>query len=237
MMKKLFAQNLILTTTITLLFSITLFRGNVFAMDLQSLVSDVQKTYESIETLTFEFTQQLSMNGMESLFEATGKAAFKKPGMMKWDYISPDTQQIVSDGQTIWIFQPAFNQVIISTFPKERNISRDFLSGMGRLSEDFSITFLEDNSNKPYYLKLTPKEPQTNTTGLIIKVNEKTYMVEEFTNFDLLGNATKIRMKRIEINPELSSDFFSFTVPEGAKVVREGGGQKRMEEIPQFMKE
>ena len=47
------------------------------------------------------------MNGMESFFEATGKAIFKKPGMMKWDYISPDTQQIVSDGKTIWIFQPS----------------------------------------------------------------------------------------------------------------------------------
>ena len=194
--QKIISKVLIVSTTMTFFLGVTFFQDNVFAKDLQSLVSDVQKTYESIETLTFEFTQQLSMNGMESLFEATGKAAFKKPGMMKWDYISPDTQQIVSDGQTIWIFQPAFNQVIISTFPKERNISRDFLSGMGRLNEDFSITFLEDNSNKPYYLKLTPKEPQTNTTGLIIKVDEKTSMVEEFTNFDLLGNATKIKMKR-----------------------------------------
>ncbi len=220
-MKKLLTQNLVLSTTITLLVGITLFQGNVFAKDLQSLVSDVQKTYESIETLKFEFTQELSMNSMESLFEATGKAAFKKPGMMKWDYISPDTQQIVSDGKTIWIFQPAFNQVIISTFPKERNVARDFLSGMGRLNEDFSITFLEGNSSKPYHLKLTPKEPQTNTTGLIIKVDEKTSMVEEFTNFDLLGNATKIKMKTIEINPELSSDLFSFTIPEGAKIVRE----------------
>ena len=237
MMKKSLTQNLILPAMITLLFGITFFRSDVFGKDLESVVSGIQKTYESIETLTFEFTQELSMTGMESLFEATGKAAFKKPGMMKWDYISPDTQQIVSDGKTIWIFQPAFNQVIVSSFPKERNIARDFLSGMGRLNEDFSITFLEGSSNKPYHLKLTPKEPQTNTTGLIIKVNEKTSMVEAFTNFDLLGNATKIKMKTVEINPELSSDFFSFTIPEGAKVVREGDDQKRMEEMHQFMNE
>lgn len=236
-MKKHLAQKLRILTIIALLLSVTLSHGNVFARELHSLVADIQKAYESIETLTFEFTQELSMNSMESLFEATGKAAFKKPGMMKWDYISPDTQQIVSDGKTIWIFQPAFNQVIITTFPKERNVAYDFLSGMGRLSEDFSITFLEGNSSKPYYLKLTPKNPQTNTTGLIIKVDEKTSMVEEFTNFDLLGNATKIKMKRVEINSELSSDLFSFTIPEGAKIVREGYDQKRMEEIPQFMKE
>ena len=62
-------------------------------------------------------------------------------------------------------------------------------------------------------------------------------MVEEFTNFDLLGNATKIKMKKIKINAELSSDLFSFTIPEGAKVIREGEDQKRMEEMHQFMKE
>ena len=235
MMRKLNASFMLLTL-LFIPFSLTVFRGDVLAKDLESVVSDIQKTYESIVTLTFEFTQELSMNGMESLFEATGKAVFKKPGMMRWDYITPDKQQIVSDGKTIWIFQPSFNQVIVSSFPKERNVARDFLSGMGRLNEDFSIALLEGSSS-PYHLKLTPKEPQTNTTGLIIRVNEKTSMVEEFTNFDLLGNATKIKMKKIKINAELSSDLFSFTIPEGAKVIREGEDQKRMEEMHQFMKE
>jgi outer membrane lipoprotein carrier protein len=235
MIKRLLTQ-CFLWIIVTPLLTIAFFRGNVLAKDLESIVEDIQKRYESIETLQFEFSQELSLRGAEDFLEARGTALFKKPGMMKWEYLSPNEQQIVSDGETIWIFQIPFNQVIVSSFPKERNVARDFLSGMGRLGEDFFIEPLT-GSDDSYLLKLTPRESQSNTTGLIIKVDKSTSMVQEFTNFDLLGNATKITISKVEINPGLSSDLFTFKIPEGAKVVREGEGQEFMEDEIQFMEE
>ena len=46
-----------------------------------------------------------------------GKVYFKKKGMMRWDYQVPN-QKLISNGQTLWYYQPEENQVFVSDVSK-----------------------------------------------------------------------------------------------------------------------
>ena len=50
---------------------------------------------------------------MEITDRAAGKAFFKRPGKMRWEYETPDRQTIITDNETLWIFRPEYNQVMI----------------------------------------------------------------------------------------------------------------------------
>ncbi|MFQ5900686.1 MAG: outer membrane lipoprotein chaperone LolA [Thermodesulfobacteriota bacterium] len=208
----------LLMLTILISLGMAALPGKAISKDLKTIVSEIQKRYDSIETLQIAFSQEVVLKGREGGLEVSGVAFFRKPGMMKWDYITPEKQQIISNGETLWIYRPNFNQVMISRLPEDKNVVKDFLSGMGRLDKDFSIELIKEDEYL-YLLGLNPRIPQASTERLLMKVGKNSSMVQEITSYDFMGNATTIKLKDIEINIPLSLSLFTFKIPDGTKVV------------------
>jgi outer membrane lipoprotein carrier protein len=150
-----------------------------------------------------------------------GKVFFKKKGMMRWDYRVPK-QIFISDGETLWYFQPEENQVQVSDAAM---MIKKFalLAGEGDLSRDFNIINFNDSipqKENYFILELTPKEPYPALARLVLTVDKKTYYVVQTDVFDELGNVTRTRFTDIKTNVNLSNSLFQFTIPPGAEVLR-----------------
>ena len=75
----------------------------------------VQQRYEKVRDLSAHFEQTtrrvaLGDGGGDALV-ARGDVVFAKPGKMRWAYESPEPSLVVSDGATLWIYDPKAREV------------------------------------------------------------------------------------------------------------------------------
>ena len=195
-----------------------------FAMTGQELVSEIQKRYEATSDLESNFVQEYIGKVMKRPQRGEGKVYLKKKGMMRWDYTSPN-QKLISNGHTLWYYQPDENQVFVSDVGKvlKEKTPLAFLAGEGDLRRDFTVLqFNETGSQKEesYVVELAPREPQAGLTKLVLTVDKKSFYVLQVDVFDELGNVTRTRFVDIKTNVVLPVSMFQFTVPPGTEVLK-----------------
>lgn len=101
-----------------------------------------------------------------------------------WQYEQPTTQEIVSDGETLWVYLPENNQVIQSNVKMvneaRQNDPMTFLTGLGNLSRDFTIGWASPNYDIDgnHVLELTPRRISSLINKLLIVVDR--YAVEAY---------------------------------------------------------
>jgi outer membrane lipoprotein carrier protein len=206
------------------IFSVLTFTTEVFGTSGQTVLAEVQKRYENTNDIEASFLQEYIGKVMKRAQRGEGKVFFKKKGMMRWDYQTPN-QKLISNGLTLWYYQPEENQVFVSDVSKviKEKTPLAFLAGEGDLSRDFKLlNFNESISQKEenFVLELTPEEPNAALSKLTLTVDKKTYYVIQADVFDGLGNVTRTRFIDIKTNVGLSNSFFHFTIPPGAEVLK-----------------
>lgn len=196
---------------------------------LSEVVAQIQK--RGIETfdLTASFGQESTSKYLEKPEVARGKFYFKKPKKMRWDYETPDKQEIVTDGTTLWIYMEEDRLVNIyeatSFLDSKLSITfLSFLSGEGDLEELFTISFAEGKEVQEevyFVLKLVPKNPEAELRELFLWASKENFLVRKVQFSDFYGNVTRITLHDIHTNRNISDSKFVFSIPEGVEVVRQ----------------
>jgi len=201
-----------------------LFMGVAFGTTGQTVLAEMQKRYENTNDFEASFLQEYIGKVMKRPQRGEGKVYFKKKGMMRWDYRTPN-QKLISDGLTLWYYQVDENQVFVSDISKfiKEKAPLAFLAGEGDLSRDFKLlNFHETTPQKEenFVLELVPEEPHAGLAKLTLTIDKKTYHVVQTDVFDGLGNVTRTRFMDIKTNMSLPDSFFHFTIPTGAEVLK-----------------
>ncbi len=190
-------------------------------VDVKALTAKMQKFYESTRDLHARFEQNIesSLGGRKQ--HGSGEVWLKRPGKMRWDYAKPEKKLMVSDGKTLWVYEPedqqAFKQDLRnSTLP----VSVSFLFGQGKLSDEFEIA-PADEKGKPdeVALKLVPKVATAAYRYLVFVVEEKTGLVRGTTVFDQQGGVTRIQFLDAKTNQGADDKKFSFSPPRGTQIL------------------
>lgn len=162
----------------------------------------------------------------------------------RWEYDQPNNQEIVSDGKTLWVYMPENNQVIQSDIEQTRRAGSEdpltFLTGLGNLSQDFSIGWAEPQTDRDgnYILQLRPRRISGLIRDLQIVVDRDAVLdlvrnnetgqrlpLLASTVTDPNDNTTHIEFSRPWVNRGMSDMTFEFMVPAGVDVVRPSGQQ------------
>ena len=148
----------------TLLLIILLFTVHSSAQekDLDSVVDGIQKKYEQIDNFQALITKTSEVKALNKTQNAEGEVWFKKPGKMRWNYTTPNKDQIVSDGKTLWFYDEDEEQVIETPLGQvsETQSTTTLLSALGNIKTIFDASFAEPgdiNSNRRYLAALVPK--------------------------------------------------------------------------------
>jgi outer membrane lipoprotein carrier protein len=137
-----------------------------------ALVVQLQKKYQQLRSLEFDFTQFTQTGGRVK--QGSGNATFYRPtgatpsgkGIMRWNYLAPTPQTITNDGRELSIYTPQDRQLIISPVQDlEADITyalftgtRDMLDAFTVSQGDAQFTLNQPPANAQSAL-LTPREP------------------------------------------------------------------------------
>lgn len=190
----------------------------------QEVLIEIQNRYERTQDFEANFLQEYIGKVMKQSHRGEGKVYFKKKGMMRWDYQIPN-QKLISDGRTLWFYQPEENQVYVSDISKmiREKTPLAFLTGEGDLSREFTLLNLNEpvaQKEDSFILELVPKETQAALAKLTLSIDKKTYYVIQTDVVDGMGNITRTRFTEIKTNRDPPNSFFQFTIPPGAEVLK-----------------
>ncbi|PIE33228.1 hypothetical protein CSA56_12980 [candidate division KSB3 bacterium] len=190
---------------------------------LDTIIDRVQAEYERTQDIYATFTQISRLRSLPAPKQSEGIVYFKKPGKMRWEYTNPEQQLLVSDGKTMWFYVTEDSQVIVQN-AEDAYGSRTpvtFLSGMGKLQNDFYMKLLPAGENGEYKLELLPKQPQPELAKLILSVDPNAYRIIHTAVYDPYGNITDVFLHNIETNTTPPDDLFSLAIPDGVDVIRQ----------------
>ena len=220
------------SVSVVILMTLFAFAGQCYGLSVDELITKVQGNYDGITDIQARFAQEYINRSLNQVKKAEGRVYFKKSGMMRWEYHKPVRQEIVSDGATIWHYQPDDNQVIVGEISKaiRAKLSIAFLSGEGDLRRDFHILSPEGQTQREdrwYLLELAPIQSQADFQRLVLRVDPKRYLIVQTDIYDAFDNINRIRFSRIKVDRNLPDSLFTFTVPPGTQVLRSPGGYIR----------
>ena len=186
----------------------------------QHALDAVQKNYEKVLTYEAEFIQKSYIKMMDKTQDVKGTVSIKKPGKMKWRYGAPDTQVLISNGNTLWLYVPDEEQA--TKVPIESIYSSNtpalFLAGKGKLTQSFNVESVNLDKNS-LIVTLTPKADDQSLIRLQLFVDKKNYQITGSTVYDKLGNKTEILFSNIKINREITEKTFQFQAPANVEVL------------------
>jgi outer membrane lipoprotein carrier protein len=229
-------------TIVFLIFVIFLSVSFGYGAELNDVVASLEEGYNSLTDVQADFTQRTVIASIKREELGKGELFIKKKtgntSMFRFDYTKP-RQQIVSDGKTAWYYLPDNKQVMVSDvselFAGGNGIALNYLTGMGHLSRDFTISFAGEGRDKKgnYVLDLAPKKPNQVVEKLRLTISAAA--VERFQGGgntkplfpvvssvvdDHFGNRTFIELSRVKVNRGISNSRFIFRIPSGVEVIK-----------------
>ncbi len=199
----------------------------------------LQQRYDEIHSLQFDFTQDTRGQLAGRPKSGMGQAFFVRdtanntPGMMRWNYSSPDRQVLVSDGKTFSMYFETLAQMIVTDAEVlKRDLTYSFFTGRGSLQENFTVSAADEHfstnrqESKTIIIKLTPKQMQSQVAAIHIWVTEDSLIqrIEILDHFDTL---TVLNLSHLKVNklsphdPVLIKRLFTFVPPEGTEIIEQ----------------
>ena len=183
--------------------------------DTASASQQLQQLLQPISSLSAQFEQQtIDANGIE-IQRATGQLQLAQPYKLHWVVSEPMPQQLISDGQTLWLYDEDLEQVIVQSVDSSLNSTPIMLfSGdLQRLNLSYSVL----QTSKGVF-ELTPVQNESLFASIRLNFNDK--IPTSLVMTDNLGQITRINLTSVSVNREIPEDLFTFKIPDGADVIR-----------------
>lgn len=172
----------------------------------------------SVASATGDFTQQTLLASGKSKPAQTGQFSFQRPGHFKWQVKKPYAQLIVSDGRTLFQYDPDLNQVTERSVDKSIGASpAAILFGSGSLDDAFATAVLPDKDGFEW-LRAKPRSAEAGFTH--VDIGFKNNLPARLLVLDAFGQTTRIDLGHIAPNPKLAADEFRFSPPNGVDIVK-----------------
>ena len=190
--------------TIIFAFAFTAFSQN----NADKVVKELQSKFDKIKDLSVEFTQL--DNGKSKL---SGMLFIKKENKLR---INTKNLIIVSDGKTSWSYNKKENKVIISSYDENEPSVFSMRELVYDLPAESDIEISNDNGQR--VLKLTPNSYEYNFNNVSIWLSEDS-LINKVILKDAAMGKVEVKFYNYNLNQNLIDSEFSFTPPEGSRII------------------
>ena len=182
-----------------------------------SAQDELARAFARFDRLEMDFTQEVYDQFANLIEVSTGKCRVSKPSI-KWQTIKPYQQSVLLTRNTLKIFDPDLEQLIVKKIePETENIPLNLLRNKSVSLKNFVITKLRDDLSSNSFYSLSPvSEEATYYSRIEIEINDN--VLETIKIFGLSGEATKIKLSH---HKSLSGEDLTLRleVPEGTDIV------------------
>lgn len=190
--------------------------------------TSLQKLLQPLDNLQGKFSQQQFDTDGELLQQSEGDFALQRPGKFSWHTALPFEQQLISNGQRLWLYDPDLEQVSIQTV--DANLHQTpalILSGNAeQLSANFEIVEtsvegkadldVKKNTQSREFL-LLPRQTDPVFERLILVF--KGGVLSDLNVHDSLGQLTQFKLLNVIANTKMAAAQFEFEIPAGTEVI------------------
>lgn len=171
-----------------------------------------------VKTGTATFTQTVtSADGARSK-TSSGSFEFSRPNRFRFSYAKPFEQQIVADGQKVWIFDADLNQASSRKLAQALGSTPAALLAGGNLETDFTLSAQPAQGGLEWALA-TPKAADGAFKSMRVGFDGKTLAAVEIV--DSFGQRSLLRFGGFVANAPVAAEAFRFVPPAGAEVVEQ----------------
>jgi outer membrane lipoprotein carrier protein len=189
------------------------------AASVSKTVDAIQHHYQTTESFSAKFVEDITPVGAPKRMRE-GVVYFRKPGRMRWEFKTPNEELVVSDGQTLYSYDPGLNQVVESPLNRALRApgATEFLLGAGNIKQDFKASAPATPPGDGLdHVRLVPRQ---GGDAIEVAVDPNGSDIRSIRITDQLGDVTEVHFSDIRNNISLQDSLFSFAPPPGADIVR-----------------
>ena len=188
---------------------------------IDTIIAGVEARY-NVPGFTADFDQESILKAMAVTDTASGRLMVRQPGKMRWEYLVPDPQTIITDGNDLWVYRPQENQVLVGKAPSffGEGKGAGFLSNIKTVRKSFQLSLVPTEDATLYRLKLLPNKSSVDLMAVELDIAKKTFDLVRITTFNVYGDETRIELKNVNFKDLPPEELFRFSVPDGADVLK-----------------
>ncbi|HEX6881038.1 MAG TPA: outer membrane lipoprotein chaperone LolA [Terriglobales bacterium] len=190
--------------------------------DLHKIAGQVDKRYNSLQSLQLDFTETYKGAGISR--SESGVMSLKKPGRMRWDYETPTRKAFLTDGKTAWFYVPGERQARRTSVKKLDDFRSPlrYLLGKTKLEKEFDnlavLTGDKDAAPGDVVLQGIPRGMEDRVQSTRLEIAPDGAIVRIWIE-ELDGSITEFRFSNEKHNPHLADAKFKFKPPVGVEVI------------------
>lgn len=205
-----------------LFFVVLMLSLNVFAEG----ISDLNAFVNNVSSMSSEFSQVVLDKKGSKLQDVEGVMLFKRPNKFRWDYLKPYQNQIISDGDRLYMYDQDLRQVSINSIAKVGGSTPLLIIAGKNIEKYFTLKNIEsqagdESSQNIKWVEAIPKEEGAGFSKVMLGLTENKLSVMKIV--DAFEHITTISFRNAKYNVSLSDNDFLFKLPNGVDVVQNGG--------------
>jgi outer membrane lipoprotein carrier protein len=170
-----------------------------------------------LEALHARFEQQVVSTDGAVSDRSSGEVWLQRPQRFRWEYGGDFPEVVVADGERLWIYDEALEQVTVEDQSAGELASPlTLLTDPGRLDEQFAVSEAGE-ADGLHLLELRAHDAESDFERILLGLRENA--LELMIMEDAFGLRTELHFRDVERNPAVDPARFTFTPPEGADVV------------------
>ena len=183
----------------------------------QDPVAELDSLLGGIATLSADVSQLIVESGGGLLEESAILMRLRKPGGFYWETLDPFPELIVTDGETLWNYQPDLEQVVIEDWDRDRaELAAQLLNGeTGGLADEYRVTLI--TAPELHRFELLPLAPDSPYALIAIEFVGEELDIIRLDNRN--GQQTVWRFSNLERNVPMEDALFVFAPPPGVEIV------------------
>lgn len=187
-------------------------------------LAQLQAFTQGMRSLSARFEQRSSDAQGTPKPASRGQLSLQVPGRLRWEYEAPYRQLIVSDGKTLWVFDPDLSQATRRPLDNAAGAGPlGLLTDPAALQRTFAVSELPATDGGLAWLRLAPKGDPAMAGFQQADLGFSGNRLLQMRLTDNLGQISTFRFSDWQRNPRLDAAQFRFTPPAGTDVVDAGG--------------
>lgn len=179
-------------------------------------VDTLREFARDVKTGRATFTQTVTSPDGAKKKTSSGSFEFARPNRFRFAYSKPFEQQIVADGQKVWLYDVDLNQVTVRAMSQALGATPAALLAGAALEKDFELA-AQPVRDGLEWVQATPRAKDTQIQALRVGFKGKGLAAMEIV--DAFGQRSLLQFADVQANAKLADDTFRFTPPAGADVI------------------
>jgi outer membrane lipoprotein carrier protein len=180
-------------------------------------VQSLRRFFADVTKYTAYFSQVVVDDAHKPIQESKGRLWIERPNKFRWNYESPSKQQIVSDGEKLWVYDEDLKQVTVRSLKQGLlDTPAMLLAGRGRVEDQFEVKDA-GSENSLEWVQLLPKRKDSGIDQ--VRLGFERGRLKALELLDGLGQTTRYTLNSAVENQPIDPNRFLFTPPAGVDIV------------------